>query len=295
MRRRIPIASSLILLILVSLKAGCGIIQQANSYPDDAGVDSSFGGSSPIGNDGGAEGIGGAGGTACSCEDHNPCTDDSCKSGSCNHYFAVGKSCTNEDGGTGACNKDGICVECLYEAIDCSESDSATYCPPRCEGIQCTKPDQCASNFCVDGVCCNQACDKICFGCNVVTGTPGSTPGRCIELPKYENDLHSGVDGKEACTTLNTCDGKGHCERDWGQPCDDSDPNLACASDYCITGKCLNGPNDPCSGNEDCFNNKCNLKISPHICEFSAKEGPCITKADCLNSESACSMGHCTK
>lgn len=49
---------------------------------------------------------------------------------------------------------------------DCTEGDA---CPP---GSACDGPGACASNVCVDGVCCDTACDGACESCETGTCTP---------------------------------------------------------------------------------------------------------------------------
>lgn len=47
-------------------------------------------------------------------------------------------------------------------------------------GTACTTPDGCTSGFCVDGVCCNVACNGDCEAC--ATGVGGTTNGTCTGL-----------------------------------------------------------------------------------------------------------------
>ena len=56
---------------------------------------------------------------------------------------------------------------------------SATATPTREPlGSQCTSPTECASGFCVDAVCCNSACDRPDFACNL-----SGSEGMCHPLP----------------------------------------------------------------------------------------------------------------
>jgi hypothetical protein len=47
---------------------------------------------------------------------------------------------------------------------------------PKPNGADCTDPSPCASGFCVDGVCCNTACDDPLERCD------GRVPGTCTSL-----------------------------------------------------------------------------------------------------------------
>ena len=68
---------------------------------------------------------------------------------------------------------------------------------PSENGETCTEADGCASGFCVDGVCCADACDATCMACNV-TGSEGT----CTAAEEGSPD--------DACG-LATCDGAGMC------------------------------------------------------------------------------------
>jgi hypothetical protein len=105
-------------------------------------------------------------------------------------------------------------------------------------GPTCTKPGgcavpcqtgaQCATHFCVDGVCCDAACNTTCVACNL----PGSL-GTCTASPQFQPDnVPPG-----ACANDHVCDGMGACRLANDQKCAmDGD----CASDHCgmAPGKC---------------------------------------------------------
>ena len=61
--------------------------------------------------------------------------------------------------------------------------------PTKQIGETCTTPSDCGSGQCVEGVCCNEACDKACFTCK----NPG-TEGTC--LPAFQ-----GTDPGDRCPT----------------------------------------------------------------------------------------------
>lgn len=48
---------------------------------------------------------------------------------------------------------------------------------PLSDGASCTSPTECASTFCVDGVCCNTACNQPFDTCNLPTD-----PGTCVQV-----------------------------------------------------------------------------------------------------------------
>jgi hypothetical protein len=85
----------------------------------------------------------------------------------------------------------------------------------------CTVAAQCASGFCVDGVCCDTACDGACQSCSL-TGKVG-----ICSLVKNATD--------DACTGGSTCDATGACRKDLAGRCS---TNNECASGNCVDGVC---------------------------------------------------------
>jgi len=53
---------------------------------------------------------------------------------------------------------------------------------PQADGASCTASGQCVSTFCVDGVCCNTACDQPLQSCNL-PGAVGTCSGTTAEAP----------------------------------------------------------------------------------------------------------------
>lgn len=108
-------------------------------------------------------------------------------------------------------------------------------------GRACTSGAQCASNFCVDGVCCEQAACGTCETCAAPT-----EPGRCSPITRAEDaDSCSAAEGK-------TCNEDGACTRLNGAKC-------VAASD-CLSGFCVRpfaslpnvGPNEGICCNRLC-------------------------------------------
>jgi len=85
----------------------------------------------------------------------------------------------------------------------------------------CTVGAQCASGFCVDGVCCDTACDGACQSCSQ-TGKVGT----CSPVKNATDDM---------CTGGSTCDATGACRRILGQSCSAASQ---CASANCVDGVC---------------------------------------------------------
>ncbi len=78
-------------------------------------------------------------------------------------------------------------------------------------GTRCTTNAQCATLHCVDGVCCESACNTACFTCNLNAGQAG----RCQLVANRALDPRGiCVDtGAASCGTNGTCTGAGQCAR----------------------------------------------------------------------------------
>ena len=169
-------------------------------------------------------------------------TASNCASGFC----VDGECC-----GSAACS--GSCQSCAVAGHEgtCAMVVPGTEVPGSCpgqacgtggscntkNGTACSSASACASGFCVDGVCCESACDGICVSCD-----QAGQAGKCSAYtagsdPQKECGLGSGV-----CRS--TCNGAGACDYpQYGTPCGtckecdgtgactvDVDP-VACASD----------------------------------------------------------------
>ncbi len=140
-------------------------------------------------------------GTACTvaaeCQS-SQCVDGVCCNTACG---GVCSACTMALKGNGA---DGVCGpiqvntdpqnECAG-ALSCTGSASCQKGP----GAACATASECASNFCVDGVCCNTACGALCQACNLA----GSL-GTCTNIP-------NGQDPANECAANKVCTGNGTC------------------------------------------------------------------------------------
>jgi hypothetical protein len=99
-------------------------------------------------------------------------------------------------------------------------ADAGTMPPPatnRANGQACSRKEECASDHCADGICCESACDTSCRSCAL-----SGSLGLCRPVPAGSPDpralcLDEGV-GK--CKTNGLCDVSGHCAQyPAGTPC----------------------------------------------------------------------------
>lgn len=122
-------------------------------------------------------------------------------------------------------------------------------------GSACVGKEDCPSGFCVDGVCCSEACTGECKACNVA-----GAKGFCTNIPFLKEDTsYENAEGtKVDCTTAvggARCNGAGKCLKTQGTACDSDDK---CMGGKCSGGsKCLGAPGELCSAVGDCVSNQC--------------------------------------
>lgn len=162
-----------------------------------------------------------------------------------------------------------------------SASETTTVVLPN--GDSCSAGAQCASGFCVDGVCCNTACNGTCQACtNALTGQPD---GSCANIATAGTEDTVPADlcsssGSGCATNGCACDaGGGNCLGTNGSsPC----LNNAECLDVCISGTCSapSGTNGPCDETADC--------TAGHTCsggQCLLNDGQtCTANSECLNT-----------
>lgn len=124
--------------------------------------------------------------------------------------------------------------------------DLAGDCPSP-NGTPCQGPAECTSESCVDGVCCDRACDGTCETCDA-TGSVGA----CTFVAAGISD--------ETCNQFGErqCDGAGTCKSATGQACVGGD-GTTCVSGFCVDNNCCE---NACAG--ACM--RCNTE---GLCQFS--------------------------
>jgi len=132
----------------------------------------------------------------------------------------------------------------------------------------CTVAAQCASGFCVDGVCCDAACDGSCETC-ALTGKVGT----CSPITDASDDT---------CGGDLTCDGSGRCRKLLGKACT--------ASNECASGSCVDGV---CCGSAACGDCQ--------SCAMPGSEGSCApvprftddANSGCVDGRTCDGLGTC--
>jgi WD40 repeat protein len=142
-------------------------------------------------------------------------------------------------------------------------------------GVPCAVAAQCASNACIDGFCCQEACDGPCQACSAAK-TSGTLDGICGPIAADtdpENDC--GVQNPSTCGTTGVCDGTGACAL--------HPSSTLCAPASC-SGVILSNPHE-CDGAGTCTATPV-VNCSPFLC-IDPVDAPaacttsCATTGDC--------------
>ena len=189
-----------------------------------------------------------------------------------------------------AAKKDGAPFQCASDAKSClTTCATAADCKGtglRCSaagscvalganGVTCAAGAECASGNCVDGVCCNNACDGQCQACNVA-----GSAGTCSAIKGAP------VGGRAACNGAGTpcagsCDGVGAA---CTYPSFGTDCGTNCADGKFVEAKC---------DNKGACVTKDPLSCNNYACKETGCKESCATAADCAGPTFDCVGGKC--
>ncbi|UQA58468.1 hypothetical protein [Polyangium aurulentum] len=184
-------------------------------------------------------------------DDGNECTTDACSNGSETHeHVPNGTLCGS---GCQMC-VDGACDACSKLPDDYACDDQAMQCTPLKKlenGSACASVFDCASENCIDGVCCDTVCDGPCMACTIAkTGQPngtcspitaGTDPDNECQSPEADvcdagkcqcfNGIKDGTELKIDCGgNCKPCTGTWQCD---GMPACDGAQNAQCCTPFC--------------------------------------------------------------
>jgi N-acetylneuraminic acid mutarotase len=171
------------------------------------------------------------------------------------------------------CPNDAGCTLSSYCASD------GTCRPDQPSGQPCTSPSQCESGYCVEGVCCNEACTATCYAC--AARSTGLGDGTCALAKPGAPDIHGMCldQGAPSCKHDGFCDGTGQCR------------NYAIGS-VCLPSSCTGNveTESTCAGPGACVPTQ--TDCSPYRCKNGACKISCTTNADC-DDTAWCDSGSC--
>jgi hypothetical protein len=196
-----------------------------------------------------------------------PCDPSTCEAGACRSSCDNASQCVAPNGCTnGSCGQKGL-------------------------GQSCASGSECGSTFCVDGVCCENACAGRCTFC----ASPQS-PGRCATVGAGTIDPRAARGERDPLKTCldegpNTCRGNGRCDGQGGcqsyadgtvcrEPSCDSASNTAIAAGICSGGSCTMPGAQSCAPFQGCNGSQC--------------RSGCATDAQC-SAGNLCVAGDCGK
>jgi hypothetical protein len=216
--------------------------------------------------------------------------------------ICVAPSCAGDRLNTaGTCNGVGVCLapgvqtcepfrcasgacetKCTTDA-DCETGHAcvAGSCGPRQNGQLCAKAGDCASGFCVDGVCCADACLGACKSCALP-----SSMGRCAPIPAGGGDARGQcVDhGAASCGTDGFCDGAGACRK--------YAVGTACAAEHCESN--VYTPGATCNTTGQCAA-PATIGCAPYACNGARCWGSCTADAACVAPNTCDANNSCGK
>ncbi|MEL6339341.1 MAG: hypothetical protein AAFQ65_05490 [Myxococcota bacterium] len=226
--------------------------------------------------------------------------NEECDAGSGNSDVeanACRSSCTFASCGDGVVDEgescdsaDPTCVNCQQvQASDPGDDDNDGEQEPTDPGLvagtPCTQGSQCASDSCVDGICCDVMCSGSCQACqSVATGLEEGTCGPIL----------AGADPRDECEGGLSCDGQGACfAKTAGQVCASDNE---CVSGFCTDGVCCPSRcGDTC---RDCRSGTCaevRNAPDPDTCSSCFGDATCTGRdvlEECANG-TECSSGIC--
>ena len=255
------------------------------------------------------------------CDDGNPCTDDTCDSGTGNcKYSANTAPCEDGD----KCTTGDVCANSACKAAKITACDDGNPCTddscdkttgqctvaPKVDGVACDDGDKCSENdsckggtckagaakFCDDGkLCTDDACDPK-TGCTAKNNTApcsgdacklgACASGACVLGTK------TGCDDGNPCTT-DVCDTKTNsCTFTPvanGTVCGDGTPCVDKST--CAAGKCQPGAKIDCDDGNPCTNDTCDPATG---CKWTGNKAPCDDGDKCTTGD-ACNNGSCAK
>ncbi len=150
-------------------------------------------------------------------------------------------------------------------------------------GGPCDVAGDCGTGFCVDGVCCDAACDQTCEACTAALRGDGGQDGTCGPVVKGQDPAGECAAMPAAtCGTTGLCDGGGSCE-------------VHPAGTVCQPAACMGTvaqPQGSCDGDATCLQGAAK-DCAPYACATGACLGNCKVQTDCAPTAYCDAIGTC--
>ena len=185
------------------------------------------------------------------------------------------QSCT-----PGVCSAKGCTTSCANPDECATKICNNKVCElPQKLGVACADGVQCASGFCVDGVCCDSACDDTCGSC--LGARTGLEDGSC-------GPVKAGEDPDDDCDPAPPCGNDGQCDGNYA--CRTVSAKVTCGDTQCVSGQ-LSGSS--CDGLGACDVVKERSCAPYKTCKSGSEcEDSCQNSADCVDGY-FCDAGQC--
>ncbi len=159
----------------------------------------------------------------------------------------------------------------IYVIVDGVPSEGAS---TRLVGIPakgaCVNGAECASGFCIGGICCEQQCG-FCESCLAKEKESGKDDGVCGPAKAGEDPQNAcEKEPSESCGLNGACDGKGRCANYTnGTPCKNN-------------GHCNDGLCSSCDGEQWAVNGNSRQNCEPYRCSLGVCAAECSSDSSCL-------------
>ena len=168
---------------------------------------------------------------------------------------------------------DGACIARCTGDADCVAGQicQSGSCGPKPTGQPCAAAAECISKFCVDGVCCDEACGGACRSCALP-----SSMGRCAPVADGAADPRNVCmdKGATSCGTDGKCDGASGCR-------------IYPAGTNCAPESCTNGvytPPSACGATGRCVTPNATA-CAPFVCNGARCFASCTADANCVTGK----------
>ncbi len=131
------------------------------------------------------------------------CIDGFCCNSACGGGCQACSAAKKGSGVNGQCDFIAVATDPDNECVGATSCNGGGACALLPTGTACTLNAECASAFCVDGVCCGNACPGLCRACSAAK--TGGANGTCA-------DITPGTDPDDECLATDTCAGGLACQ-----------------------------------------------------------------------------------
>jgi MYXO-CTERM domain-containing protein len=194
---------------------------------------------------------------------------------------------TSTDCATGYQCTFNACVNYCYDDSYCSSTyycqywsnPAATYTkcqPKKANGAVCANSNaECSSGFCIDGVCCDKACNGTCEACN--SALTGQTNGSCKPIPAGQSSSGECNDAGPANCGLNgLCNGAAGCQL--------YSSGTQCANVGACSGESTRYIPDTCNGTGTCIDKGIQACNAGYACVAGVCQTQCTTDSQCASN-----------